>query len=343
MFGQLSAEGAGGNATFPGGGCSLEECCKRKHVHKFWDYFYEVAEGSEPVTGFNFGDAEVKEPLRCGLLAVSAPPDGMCQKDGEGKLEAGNVDVAKVLHAHGKVVNVKPTFSLGYNPNVQRRPLVASILEEGSCLQSAQQEMSEGTCYVAPDNSVQQVVWTTQMYHGSKDAQLNRKQCNGGTTSRSVSAPQSLDWGMVCRADEVDGQQVYSLQVRAMYINTSITQTQDVCGEKADLLFEKTLTINDWNPAPSPGLPRWTCVDIDDKFHLLMYSFSQPPCEPLPKPNSVTPAPSTSEPEASAATSPAVVASTSTAAPQTTAKGDAQGSQGLSLLWLVMVISLNLV
>mmetsp|Transcript_62002 Transcript_62002/g.115079 ORF Transcript_62002/g.115079 Transcript_62002/m.115079 type:complete len:277 (-) Transcript_62002:51-881(-) len=276
----------------------------------------------------------------------------MCEKDGEGKLEAGNVDVAKVLHAHGKVVNVKPTFSLGYNPNVQRRPLVASILEEGSCLQSAQQEMSEGTCYVAPDNSVQQVVWTTQMYHGSKDAQLNRKQCNGGTTSRSVSAPQSLDWGMVCRADEVDGQQVYSLQVRAMYINTSAIRSQNVCSAKADLLFEKSLTIKDWNPAASPGQPRWTCLDIDDKYHLLMHSFGPPPCEPLPEASTVAPSTTGAEATAShsaiesmstAATSPPVVATASTAVPQTTAKGDAQGSQGLSLLWLVMVISLNLV
>mmetsp|Transcript_62002 Transcript_62002/g.115080 ORF Transcript_62002/g.115080 Transcript_62002/m.115080 type:complete len:104 (-) Transcript_62002:874-1185(-) len=73
MFGQLSAEGAGGNATFPGGGCSLEECCKRTHFQSMWDNFYKVAKGSEPVTSFNFADAEVKELLRCGLLAAAVP------------------------------------------------------------------------------------------------------------------------------------------------------------------------------------------------------------------------------------------------------------------------------
>jgi len=381
VLGELSVGGAGRNATFPGGGCSVEQCCEA-NLYPLWDYFYNIAQGSSKSFGFNYNGYDSQQPLRCALLAVATNPEaanGICQENSEGKVIHGGKDVATILKENTNYANV------------QLRPLVASILAEGSCLQSAQQEMSEGTCYVAPEKSNLQIQWNTVMYHGSKDAQLNRIDCNGGTTSYSDSE-EPLSWGRVCHAEEVEGRQVYSMQVRAMYINTSAIRSQNVCSAKADLLFEKSLTIKDWNPAASPGQPRWTCLDIDDKYHLLMHSFGPPPCEPLPEAS--TSAPSTTESEATAAstiksqetaapstvespataapstveseevtaapstveaeevtaapsisesTSPALVATTSTAVPQTTVQGGAKGSQGLHLLWLVTVISLQLV
>eukprot|EP00971_Amphidinium_carterae_P025339 500160-Amphidinium_carterae.2 len=141
----------------------------------------------------------------------------------------------------------------------------------------------------------------------------------------------ALSWGMRCHSDASSAK--HGMQVRAQWELPSRMALPSPCDAYEQFDLEKLLTAEDWTPAPRPGLPSWSCVDIKDDHRLLAYSFGPLPCMPPASTESTAPpdAASTAPPEGESTAPP-------TASSTAPAKNDSKGPTLLNVLWLLIAM-----
>mmetsp|Transcript_60658 Transcript_60658/g.112518 ORF Transcript_60658/g.112518 Transcript_60658/m.112518 type:complete len:331 (+) Transcript_60658:79-1071(+) len=267
------------DARAPGCACKVSSCCQQlSSANSLWD---DVVSAKSKRT-FAFSNWQSGDSPQCALLGLSPNTSELCEADGKAD-EA--LDVCTALEQD------LPELDF---------PLLGVVTEPGSCA-----ELSAGTCPPALGKgraTLASAVWSKDLYYDNTKAPDSRSPCKIHSVISSSHSETSSESGAIRYAATCD-QDGNGLRLRAQWNMASLSATSDNSPCKLDdqVDIDKLVTDSNWTLPPSPGLPRWTCVDVPGggggydvmpKYRMLAYSLgSKLPCQPKPPsvPRSKTP------------------------------------------------------
>mmetsp|Transcript_59955 Transcript_59955/g.111155 ORF Transcript_59955/g.111155 Transcript_59955/m.111155 type:complete len:334 (+) Transcript_59955:71-1072(+) len=245
------------DAPAPGCACAVNTCFKQRMPNLWQEVVQGTSEDARASVHFRSGEYPA-----CGLLALS--PNFHSRGAGENGPDGKHINDTRDV-----------CTALGHDFPQPGFPLVGLLAEPGACSElprdSCPQVSGPGHGYPA------HAIWSKDWYYHKvqQDGVVNKCH-NYFVMQNSSDENRFLHFAAQCEPQ--------GMKLRAQWDVGRFKHSHSfVCDSKLQLDTDMLVTADHWTPAPMPGLPRWTCVDVPDhgilpKYRLLAYSFGPMTC-----------------------------------------------------------------